>query len=92
MYIALNNVLETIQSLGNESEAWILEEDGSSTLRCIDENRCVLTLDFAMKLLILHKRTVCSIPCIIEGEIGVSKSALTKMYTVLWTTISALLR
>lgn len=49
----------------------------------IEKNKFVLTLDFTMKILNIHERVQCLIPCIIEGETGVSKSALTKMYSVL---------
>ena len=58
-------------------------EDGLDRLQCIDENRFVLTLDFVLKLLNMHVRVACRIPCIIEGETGVSKTALTKMYSIL---------
>ena len=57
--------------------------DGVESLRCIDEHKFVLTLDFTMKLLNMHERVACQIPCIIEGETGVSKTALTKMYSIL---------
>ena len=56
---------------------------GHQRLSCIDENRFVLTLDFVMKLLNIHERVACHIPCVIEGETGVSKTALTKMYSIL---------
>ena len=58
-------------------------EDGSRRLQCIDDNRFVLTLDFVIKMLNMHERISCRIPCIIEGETGVSKTALTKMYSIL---------
>lgn len=58
-------------------------DDGSEVLQCLDDNRFILTLDFTMKLLSLHERVACRIPCLIEGETGVSKSALTKMYSIL---------
>jgi len=57
--------------------------DGSAVLQSIDDNGFILTLDFTMKLLSLHERVACRIPCLIEGETGVSKSALTKMYSIL---------
>jgi len=60
-----------------------LIENGEKRLVCIDEQSFVLTLDFTMKLLNLHERVECNIPCIIEGETGVSKTALTKMYGIL---------
>jgi hypothetical protein len=52
-------------------------------LKCVEENGFVLTLDFAMKLLNIHERAQCCVPCLIEGETGVSKTALTKMYAIL---------
>jgi len=57
--------------------------DGSKVLQCIDDAGFILTLDFTMKLLSIHERVACRIPCLIEGETGVSKSALTKMYSIL---------
>ena len=57
--------------------------DGSKVLQCIDDTGFILTLDFLMKLLSIHERVACRIPCLIEGETGVSKSALTKMYSIL---------
>lgn len=56
-------------------------KDGA--LASIDENRFILTLDFTLKLLNIHERIACRIPCIIEGETGVSKTALTRMYSIL---------
>jgi hypothetical protein len=58
-------------------------DDGSDVLQCIDENNFILTLDFTMKLLNIHERVSCRVPCVIEGETGVSKTALTKMYSIL---------
>ncbi len=57
--------------------------DEIECLRCIGENGFILTLDFTMKLLNIHERVACRVPCIIEGETGVSKTALTKMYAIL---------
>ena len=57
--------------------------DGTENLACVDDNNFVLTLDFTMKILNIHERIACQIPCIIEGETGVSKTALTKMYSIL---------
>jgi hypothetical protein len=57
--------------------------DGLQRIKCIDDHSFVLTLDFTMKLLSIHERIACGIPCIIEGETGVSKTALTKMYSIL---------
>jgi hypothetical protein len=31
----------------------------------------------------MHERVACHLPCLIEGEIGVSKTALTRMYAIL---------
>jgi hypothetical protein len=52
-------------------------------LKCVDENNFVLTVDFTMKLLSIHERVACCTPCVIEGETGVSKTALTRMYSIL---------
>eukprot|EP00978_Attheya_sp_CCMP212_P019243 scaffold53665_cov59-Attheya_sp.AAC.6 len=59
------------------------ERDGEMRLACVDDNNFVLTLDFAVKLLNIHERVACKVPCIMEGETGVSKTALTKMYSIL---------
>jgi hypothetical protein len=59
------------------------ERKGRDVLACIDDNNFVLTLDFTVKLLNIHERIVCGVPCIVEGETGVSKTALTKMYSIL---------
>ncbi|KAL7555253.1 hypothetical protein ACHAWF_018911 [Thalassiosira exigua] len=56
---------------------------GRKSLKCIDDNQFVLTLDFALKLLNVHERVSCGVPCIVEGETGVSKTALTRMYCIL---------
>jgi hypothetical protein len=52
-------------------------------LACIDQSNFILTLDFTMKLLSIHERVACRTPCVIEGETGVSKTALTRMYAIL---------
>ena len=57
--------------------------NGEKYLECVDESGFILTLDFTMKLLRMHERVVCRTPCIVEGETGVSKTALTKMYSML---------
>jgi hypothetical protein len=51
--------------------------------KCIDDHGFILTLDFTMKLLNIHERVACRVPCLLEGETGVSKTALTKMYSIL---------
>lgn len=58
-------------------------DDGQIRISCIDDHSFVLTLDFTMKILSIHERIACRVPCIIEGETGVSKTALTKMYSIL---------
>ena len=58
-------------------------DDGKTFLEAIDKNNFVLTLDFTMKLLNIHERIECRIPCIMEGETGVSKTALTRMFSIL---------
>jgi hypothetical protein len=42
--------------------------DGSQCLRCIDDSNFILTLDFALKLLNIHERVACRVPCPLEGE------------------------
>ena len=59
-----------------------LSEHGNRE-KYLDESGFVLTLDYTMKLLRVHERVVCRTPCIVEGETGVSKTALTKMYSML---------
>ena len=59
------------------------KEDGTEHLKCIDDHGFILTLDFTIKLLNIHERVVCGLPCVVEGETGVSKTALTKMYSIL---------
>eukprot|EP00981_Chlorochromonas_danica_P006553 scaffold1431_cov167-Ochromonas_danica.AAC.13 len=49
------------------------------SLPIIDGKQFVLTLDFVMKMLIINERIECKMPCIMEGETGVSKTALTRM-------------
>jgi hypothetical protein len=56
------------------------------TLPLIDENKFVLTLDFLMKMLCMNERIECRVPCIMEGETGVSKTALTRMLFALKNT------
>ena len=58
-------------------------QDGRESLQCIDDNKFVLTIDFTLKLLNIHERVSCGVPCLMEGETGVSKTALTKMYSIL---------
>ena len=59
-----------------------LSEHGNRE-KYLDESGFILTLDYTMKLLRVHERVVCRTPCIVEGETGVSKTALTKMYSML---------
>ena len=49
------------------------------SLRALDQKQFVLTLDFLMKMLCINERLECRVPCIMEGETGVSKTALTRM-------------
>jgi len=63
------------------SQALKVPLDKSGRLACIDKHKFVLTLDFTVKLISIHERVACGIPCVIEGETGVSKTALTKMYS-----------
>jgi hypothetical protein len=57
--------------------------NGRDYLACIDHHGFVLTLDFTIKLLNFHERVACQVPCILEGESGVSKTALANMYAFL---------
>ena len=59
------------------------------TLEAIDSHRFVLTLDFTMKMLCMNERTECGVPCVMEGETGVSKTALTRMLFILKNTASS---
>jgi hypothetical protein len=58
-------------------------ENGNEVLQCIEDQKFVLTLDFTLKLLNIHEHVSCGTPCVMEGETGVSKTALTKMYSIL---------
>jgi hypothetical protein len=60
-----------------------LEVPLQEVTHCIDDRGFILTLDFTMKMLNIHERVSCRVPCLIEGETGVSKTALTKMYSIL---------
>jgi hypothetical protein len=60
-----------------------LEVPLEEVTQCIDDRGFILTLDFTMKLLNIHERVACRVPCLLEGETGVSKTALTKMYSIL---------
>ena len=59
------------------------DESGERRLKCIDDHRFVMTIDFCLKLLSIHERVACGVPCCMEGETGVSKTALTRMYSIL---------
>lgn len=68
------------------ARALSLTLDERGLLGCIDDFGFVLTLDFAVKLLHIHERVACRTPCVMEGETGVSKTALTRMYALLLNT------
>lgn len=51
----------------------------------IDNNKYILTLDYAMKMLNIHERCLCTMPVVIEGETGVGKTALLDMLQKLWS-------
>lgn len=59
------------------------DENGNKYLQCVNDHKFVLTLDFTLKLLNIHEHVSCGAPCVMEGETGVSKTALTKMYSIL---------
>ena len=65
------------------SQALKVPLNESGRLGCIDKHKFVLTLDFTVKLICIHERIACGKPCVLEGETGVSKTALTKMYSLL---------
>ena len=56
------------------------------TLPIINDRQFVLTLDFVMKMLSMNERIECRVPCIMEGETGVSKTAITRMLFALKNT------
>lgn len=56
------------------------------TLPIVERHQFVLTLDFVMKMLCMNERIECGVPCIMEGETGVSKTALTRMLFALRNT------
>ena len=60
--------------------------DGSKQYRlsAIDNEKYVLTVDYAVKMLNIHERRMCGVPVVIEGETGVGKTALVQMLSVLW--------
>lgn len=53
------------------------------TLPIINDKKFVLTLEFVMKLLCINERIESGVPCIMEGETGVSKTAITRMLFIL---------
>lgn len=57
------------------------------TVDLIDRSQFVLTLDFTIKLLKMNERIECGVPCIMQGETGVSKTALTQMLIALKNTV-----
>lgn len=59
---------------------------GDLIVKVVDDSNFILTVDFLMKLLGIHERVECRLPCIIEGETGVSKTALANMYSQLRNT------
>ncbi|CAM9145735.1 unnamed protein product, partial [Ectocarpus fasciculatus] len=48
-------------------------------LPIMDKKQFIITLDFTLKMLCINERVECGVPCIMEGETGVSKTALTRM-------------
>ena len=60
------------------------EKKVCKTLRLIDENNYVLTLDYTLKMLNINERYECGVPVIIEGETGVGKTELLEMLSKLW--------
>ncbi|CAB9513447.1 protein ligase RNF213 [Seminavis robusta] len=65
------------------SKALDIPVSGSDCLNCVNNEGFIITVDFALKMLCLAERVSCRCPAILEGETGVSKTALTKMYSKL---------
>ncbi|KAJ1631512.1 hypothetical protein T492DRAFT_54450 [Pavlovales sp. CCMP2436] len=87
---ALGFELPTVEELATRecldqylARALSLSLDERGRIPAIDTFGFILTLDFAVKLLHIHERVACRRPCVIEGETGVSKTALTRMYALL---------
>ena len=66
--------LEAVRKENSSSGSPFDFELGSLYLR-----NTVLTLDFTIKLLTINERVECGIPCIMQGETGVSKTELVRM-------------
>lgn len=60
-----------------------LELDATGRVPEIDREGFILTIDFVAKMLNMYERMKCQLPCIMEGETGVSKTALTRMFSIL---------
>ena len=73
---ALNVDLEEIQTPSDSTREY--------RLSVVDEERYVLTVDYAVKMLDIHERRMCGVPVVIEGETGVGKTALVRMLSLLW--------
>ena len=83
-----HRVLHSYLAAGLGVEVQNRQQEGAfeielGTLRAIEDSKFVLTLDFAMKMLCMFERIACGAPCIMEGETGVSKTALTRMLFIL---------
>ena len=60
------------------------ERERKYRLSAVDEEKYVLTVDYAVKMLDIHERRMCGVPVVIEGETGVGKTALVRMLSLLW--------
>ena len=60
------------------------ERERKYRLSAVDEEKYVLTVDYAVKMLDIQERRMCGVPVVIEGETGVGKTALVHMLSLLW--------
>lgn len=82
--LPLAAVTETYEVQKKPMEKQSKRKTKFKTLKIIDENNYVLTLDYALKMINIHERRECGMPIIIEGETGVGKTALIRMLSKLW--------
>ena len=63
----------------------LLDGQTSDLTEIIDKANYVLTLDFTMKMIHMEERRVARVPTIVQGETGVGKTSLLRMYSALIT-------
>ena len=79
--LGIGEILSQIKKEKSSSGDYFDFELGS--LPILDKKQFVLTLDFAMEMLRMNECIECHVPCIVEGETGVSKTAITRMLFLL---------